>query len=80
MRLRGDTSGLVQRTIRRMPTAWASIAALSIRRTWAIVVTVAPYAAPRSRIDSNAEQYYPSRVTQRMAIPLPRGNPVFTET
>ncbi len=65
VRLRTGTSGLVLCTIRRVPTAWASVAAVSVRRATAIVATVAPYAAPRSRVDSSFNflrtgQYYRS--------------------
>ena len=46
MRLRAGTSGLVLWTIPRLPTTCTSVAALSVRRTTAVVATVAPYAAP----------------------------------
>ncbi len=52
MRLRTGSTGLVQCTFRRMPTTCTSVAALSIRRSTALVASVAPYAAPRSRVDS----------------------------
>ena len=52
MRLRTGASGRVLRTPRRLPTACTSLAAMSIRRTTTLVAPVAPYAAPRSRVDS----------------------------
>ena len=55
LRLRMGTSGHVRRTPQRVPTACTSLAALLIRRIAAFVVTVAPYAAPRSRVDSTLQ-------------------------
>ncbi len=57
LRLRTGTSGLVLRAIRRLPTTCTSVAALSIRRISAFVATVVPYAAPRSRVDSNESKH-----------------------
>ena len=54
LRLRVGASGTVRRTPRRMPTTCTSVAALLIRRITAVVVTVAPYAAPRSRVDRSS--------------------------
>ena len=55
VRLRTGTSGLVLCTIHRLPTTCTSVAAVSVRRTSAFVATVAPYAAPRSRVDSTLQ-------------------------
>ncbi len=52
VRLRTGASGHVRRTPLRMLTTWASLSALSIRRTSTLAAAVTPYAAPRSRIDS----------------------------
>ncbi len=57
MRLRAGASGHVRRTPLRMPTAWSSIAAASIRSTASLVAPVAPYAAPRSRVGGNLQAY-----------------------
>ena len=51
MRLRAGASGHVRRTPLRMLTTWASLSALSIRRTSTLAAAVTPYAAPRSRVD-----------------------------
>ena len=52
MRLRMSTSGRIRRTSLRVPTTCSFIAAVLIRRIAAVVVTVAPYVAPRSGVDS----------------------------
>ncbi len=59
LRLRSGTSGLVLRSVHRLPTTCTSIAAVSIRRASAFVAAVAPYAAPRSRVDSTLRQNSP---------------------
>ena len=59
MLLHGGSSGRVRRTLRRTPTGYTSIAAMLLRRATAVVAAVTPYAAPRSRMNSNAKQYYP---------------------
>ena len=65
MRLRTGPSGRVLRTPRRVPTACTSIAAMSIRRATTIVVAVALYAAPRSRVDSTLQEKNVFRVGTR---------------
>ena len=56
MLLHGGSSGRVRRTLRRTPTGYTSIAAMLLRRATAVVAAVTPYAAPRSRMNSNAKQ------------------------
>ncbi len=56
MRLRTGTSGLVLRTLHRLPTTCTSVAAVSVRRVTAFVAPVAPYAAPRSRVDRTLQE------------------------
>ena len=65
VRLRTGTSGLVLCTIHRLPTTCTSVAAVSVRRTSAFVATVAPYAAPRSRVDSTLQEKNVFRVGTR---------------
>ena len=54
MRLRAGASGRVRRAPQRMPTTCTSIAAMLIRSTTTFVASVAPYAAPRSRVDRSS--------------------------
>ena len=59
------TTGHAQCALRRIHTVWASIVIMSIHRSAPVVVTVSPYAAPRSRVDSTLQtcvRAYPHRL------------------